>query len=73
MQEIYVCGLPGNEGEHAFNRERSAINEISIEKVLIIDCRETIQFKDVIEIVVLPMDISTDSDLFILLDLIAYQ
>lgn len=68
MQEVFIGALPSNEREHALDRERTSIYEISIEEVLVSNSWKSIEFEDVVEIVVLTMDISADGDFFIILD-----
>ena len=70
MQEINVGALPGDEGEDAFNRKGSSIDIISIKKILVIDSWESVEFEDVEEVIVLSMDITTDSYMFLLINLI---
>lgn len=68
MQEILIGALPGYQGKHAFHRKRTSVHEIAIEEVLVSDGWVTVEFEDVVEVVVLPVDVSADGDLLIILN-----
>lgn len=73
MQEIFIGALPGYEGKHAFHRKRASVHEIAVEEVLVSDGWVSVEFEDVVEVVVLAVDVSTNGDLLIVFDRIVNQ
>ena len=73
MQEVLISALPGNQRQHALDRERPSVHEISVEEVLVADCWIAVELEDVVEVVVLSVDVSTDGDLFLVLDGIIHE
>ena len=67
MEEVFISTFPSYKCKNTLYWKRSSINEISIEKVLILNGWITIKFEDIVEIIVLTMDISTNCYLFIII------
>jgi hypothetical protein len=68
MEEIFVGGFPGDEGEHALDREGASVYEIAIEEVFVIDCGVAVELKNVEQVIILSVDVTTHSDLFFVFD-----
>ena len=64
MQKVNISTFPSNKSKHALNWKRTSINKITIEEIFIFLCGIAVQFEDIVEIVVLTMDITTDGHLF---------
>jgi len=73
VQKVDVGALPGNEGEDALHRERSPVDKITIEKILVIHGWGPVDLENVNQIKVLPVNVSAYSDLLLVSDVIIYQ
>ena len=73
MKDVFVHTFPSNESHNAFNRERSTVDKITIKKIFIVDIWISIDLKDIHDIVVLAMDISTNSYFFLILNFVLYK
>jgi len=63
-----VTNLPCEHHHNDFDREGTSVDEVTIEDVWVFFRRIAIQLKDVHQVVVLSMDVSTDRDFFQLID-----
>lgn len=71
VQEVNIDTFPGYKSQHAFNREGASVHKVTIEEIFIFGGRDSIEFKNVDEIIVLTMNISTDCDLLLIFNFVA--
>jgi len=68
VNAVWIVDLPRNQSQHDLNRERPSINEITIEQIRILSTRDSIEFEDIQQIIILTMDITANCQLLITLD-----
>lgn len=73
MKEIFVDTLPSNESHDTFDRERSSVNKISVEKIFIFRSWILIEFKNICQIIILAVNVSADCKLLLVFDLVLNQ
>jgi hypothetical protein len=66
VQEVFIGAFPGYEGEHALDREGASVYEIAIEEIFVVDSGVAVEFEDVEEVVVLPVDIAAHCNLLLI-------
>lgn len=67
MKVIFIYTLPSNQCHDAFDGERSSVDKVSVKQVLVIWARVLIELENVEQIVILSVDVTTNSEfLFIL-------
>lgn len=67
VKNIFIDTFPGNKGHDTLYRERSTVDKISIEEIFVVHMWVTVYFKDVKDIVVLPMNIPAYGNLFLII------
>jgi len=68
VNAVWIVDLPRNQRQHDLNRERSSIDEITIEQIRILSTRDSIEFEDIQQIIILTMDITAHCQLLITLE-----
>ena len=69
---IWEADLPWQKSHYDLNWEGASIDEISIEQIWVLFGWASIYLENVEEIVVLAMNVSTDSDLFLVFSMNTY-
>jgi hypothetical protein len=65
VNAVWIVDLPRNQCQHDLNGERTSIDEITIEQIRILSTRDSIEFEDIQQIIVLTMDITAYCQLLI--------
>ena len=65
---LWIANLPSEHRHYYFDREGASVYEVSIEKIRIFFGRTSVYFENVHQIIVLSVNVATDSDFFKFID-----
>jgi len=65
VNAVWIMDLPWNQCQHDLNGERASIDEITIEQIRILSTRDSVEFKDIQQIIILTMDITAHCQLLV--------
>ena len=68
VDAVWIVNLPRNQCQHDLNWKRPSIDEITIEQIRILSTRDSIEFEDIQQIIILTMDITAHCQLLITLE-----
>ena len=68
VEMLGQCNFPGQQGQNDLNGEGTSINEVTVEEVRVLLTGHAINIENVEQIVELTMDVTTDGDLFKIVD-----